>query len=183
MGYVIIPKPNFFKPCCRCFDVLLFGSICRPMTAVVAIQVVAIRVIAVPTGRWRSTVTAIVAVPPGRWRFTVTAVVAVPTGRWRSTVTAVVIAQVVAGPLAINHDHSYHPFLTGCWRSTVTAVTAVTGSFNGTLVPRLGFREFFAYKKVLGRTEMQTLSRAEGMSVDTNSLRHLPRQSSNNCCL
>ena len=55
--------------------------------------------------RWRSTVTAVVAVqfvavPTGLWQSTMTAVVAVQfvavsTGPWRSTVTAVVTAQVL----------------------------------------------------------------------------------------
>ena len=155
------------------------------MTAVVAIQVVAIQVVAFPTGRWRSTVTAVVAVPLGRWRLTVTAVVAVPTGRWRSTVTAVVMTSLRWSP--------------GRWRSTMTIVTTPFRLVAGDqpspqLPPSLVhstehscrdsvFASFWHIKKVLGRTAMQTFSRAEGMSVDTNSLRHLPRQSSKNCCL
>ena len=62
----------------------------------------------------------------------------------------------------------------------------VAGSFNRTLVRRLGFRErfwvFFAYKKC-ARPNWDTNSWEEGPSVDTNSLRHLPGRSSNNCDL
>ena len=69
------------------------------------------------------------------------------------------------------------------WRSTVTVVTApfrwVAGSFNWT---RWFLGVFFVYKK-FARPKWDVNSWEEGLTVDTNSLRHLPRRSSKTCDL
>ena len=57
-------------------------------------------------------------------------------------------------------------------------MTAVVG-FRRTFRDR--FLLFFAHQKLLGRTEIYANSLEEGLTVNVNSLRHLPRQSSKNC--
>ena len=47
----------------------------------------------------------------------------------------------------------------------------------------IAFVCFSGIKNLLGRTDTQTRERIQVLSVDTNSLRHLPRQSSKNCDL
>ena len=83
-----------------------------------------------------------------------------------------VLAQSVAAMTTVVADP------TGRWRSTVTGrwyiqlnTRAATRFHNSLCV-------FFAYKKLQGRTEMRTRE-----TVDTNSLRYLPRRSNKNCDL
>ena len=63
-GYVIIPKPYFsgrigINSRCRRFDLLLFAFLAQYVTAMTT--VVAVQVVAIPTGHWRSTVTTVTA--------------------------------------------------------------------------------------------------------------------------
>ena len=63
MGYVIIPKPNLSSRegiKSRCFDLLVLAVFAQSVAALTT--VVAIQVVAVPTGHWRSTVTAVTVV-------------------------------------------------------------------------------------------------------------------------
>ena len=134
----------------RRFDLLLFAALAQPVAAVAA--AVAGQVVAIPMGRWRSTVTTVfavlfVAVLVVTVLVVPVLVVAIPMGRWRSTVTTVFavlfVAVLVVAVLVI-------AIPTSRWRSTVTAVTAVAGSVNWPLARRrLGFRDglwmFFAY--------------------------------------
>ena len=85
-----------------------------------------------------------------------------------------------------NRRRSGYCYSMGLWHTTVTArstgdngwslaIEINTGT-GGPVSPR--FRVFFAYKKILGRTETRTRDRMYYQY--TNSLRHLPRRSSNN---
>ena len=61
-------------------------------------------------------------------------------------ITFVIMFAVLAQSVAAMTTVVAIPFVTvptGHWRSIVTAVTTVSGSFNRTLMQRLGFREFF----------------------------------------
>ena len=87
---------------------------------------------------------------------------------------------LVSGDRSIDRDRRYAPV------STLHSLVHSTD-----ICARLGLRDsfwvFFSYKKMLGRTETRTrdrMYRCRGLlSVDTNSLRHLPRRSSKNCDL
>ena len=60
MGYVIITKfsgREGINSRCRHFDLLLKISSYQSVTAMTAVTVVTVQVVAVPMGRWRSTVT------------------------------------------------------------------------------------------------------------------------------
>ena len=75
----IIPKTHVssregINSRCRCFYLLLFAVLAQPVAAMTT--VVAVQVVAVMTGRWRSTVTAVIAAH----------VVAVVAGRWQTAV-------------------------------------------------------------------------------------------------
>ena len=91
-----------------------------------------------------------------------------------------VTANVVDGSLAPNRDAVNVHF----WR-VVGDQWPVAGSFNKQSRGRHSVREFlgvFPYKKI-ARPNWDATSWEEVLSVDTNSLRHLPRRSSQNCDL